>query len=150
MKSARIWPALFALVIVAALAAPLTAAPGPKCPGRGMPKYDPAAEITLKGTVEEVEQIECCCPAGNTGTHLTLKSDATALEVHLGPSSFLAERKFELAKGDVIEITGSKVRCMGEDALLARQVKKGDQVLTLRNKKGFPAWSGGRRRNPAS
>ena len=148
MKSARMLMALFATAIVAV---PLIAAVATAdCPGRGMPKYDPATEITLKGTVEELAQVEGCCPGGGTGTHLTLKSDATSLEIHLGPSSFLAERKFELAKGDVIEITGSKVKCMGEDVLLAREVKKGDKVLTLRNKQGVPEWSGGRGKNATS
>ena len=32
--------------------------------------------------------------------------------------------------------------CAGEDVVIAREIKKGDQVLTLRDAKGFPLWSG--------
>jgi hypothetical protein len=42
-------------------------------------------------------------------------------------------------------VTGSKVKYDGGDALVAREIKKGDKVLTLRDEKGNPAWSMGRR-----
>jgi hypothetical protein len=30
----------------------------------------------------------------------------------------------------------------GQEVVIAREIKKGDQVLTLRDAKGFPMWSG--------
>jgi hypothetical protein len=106
--------------------------------------YDTATETTVKGTVEEVKQVSG--PRGGPGgTHLILKTDKETLEVHLGPTTFLEKEKFTFAKGDQIEVTGSKVKIGAADALLAREVKKGDKTLTLRNAQGVPVWSGGRR-----
>jgi hypothetical protein len=34
----------------------------------------------------------------------------------------------------------------GKPAIIAAEVKKDDEVLTLRDASGFPAWSGWRRR----
>ena len=106
--------------------------------------YDTATETTVKGTVEEVKQISGQ-RGGPGGTHLIVKTDKETLEVHLGPTTFLEKEKFTFAKGDQIEVTGSKVKIGAADALLAREVKKGDKTLTLRNAQGVPVWSGGRR-----
>jgi hypothetical protein len=106
--------------------------------------YDPATETTVKGTVEEVKQIPGQ-RGGASGTHLIVKTDKETLEVHLGPTAFLEKEKFTFAKGDQIEVTGSKVKIGAADALLAREVKKGGKTLTLRNAQGIPVWSGGRR-----
>lgn len=114
--------------------------------GRQGPRYyNPATETTVKGTIEQVRQVN-----GRkgwwTGTHLTLKTAKETLDVHIGPSWFLAEKKFSVAKGEQIEVTGSKIKYQGADAIIAREVKKGKQVLVLRNAQGIPEWSGGRRR----
>lgn len=71
-----------------------------------------------------------------------LRSEAGVQDVHLGPSAFVSSKKFEFAKGDAITVTGSKVKLAGQDAILAREIKKGSQVLTLRDAKGFPLWAG--------
>lgn len=106
--------------------------------------YNPATETTVKGTVEEVRRVSG--PRGGPGgTHLILKTDKETLEVRLGPTTFLEKEKFTFAKGDQIEVTGSKVKIEGADALIAREVKKGGKTLTLRDAQGVPAWSGGRR-----
>ncbi len=76
---------------------------------------------------------------------MIVKSDAGTFDAHLGPTRFLEKNKFIFAKGDQVEIIGSKVEMDGADALLAREVKKGGKTLTLRNAQGVPAWSGGRR-----
>jgi len=68
------------------------------------------------------------------------------VEVHLGPGWFLAKQAFALARGDRIEVTGSRVTVSGAPAVVARTVTKGDAILTLRDAAGAPAWAGGRRR----
>jgi len=113
-------------------------------PGKGTPKYDPSTEVAVKGTVLEVS--EHTSPMGWPGTHLTVKTSDGTLDVHLGPASYLAEKKFSFSKGDGIEVTGSKIKFDGGNALLAREVKKGDHTLALRNKEGIPLWSRSRRR----
>jgi DNA/RNA endonuclease YhcR with UshA esterase domain len=102
-------------------------------------RYDPATEVTVKGTVEEVKQ-----QTGRhswNGTHLTLKTDTETLDVHVGPSWFLTQKEFPLAKGDEVEITGSKVTIGTGTAVVAREVRKDGKTLTLRDSKGVPQWS---------
>jgi hypothetical protein len=107
--------------------------------------YDTATEVAISGTVDEVRNIPG--PAGGPGgLHLMLRSDAGVDEVHLGPAAFVRSKGFEFVKGDAITVTGSKRKVGGQDVVIAREVKKGDKVLTLRDAKGFPLWSGGGRR----
>ena len=42
--------------------------------------------------------------------------------------------------GDEIQVTGSKVKQDGADLILAREVVKGEDTLTLRFNDGKPAW----------
>lgn len=107
--------------------------------GKGMPLYDASTEVTLRGTVERVEsQIG---KMGWNGTHLVVRFDAETLTVHVGPSPYLVQQGFIFAEGDFIEVTGSKVEFEGRDVLVGREIRKGDRVLTLRNRQGIPAWS---------
>jgi len=73
-----------------------------------------------------------------------VKTDEETPDVHLGASGFLARQKFEFARGDEVEITRSKVKVQGADALLARGVKKADKTLTLRDARGIPERPRGR------
>jgi hypothetical protein len=100
-------------------------------------------EATYKGTVEEVTQ-HARVGMPRTGTHLSLKSDDQILDVHLGPTDFVAAQQMTFAKGDQIEVTGSKVKFGDGEAIIAREVKKGDKTLTLRDARGVPKWSRGR------
>lgn len=110
-------------------------------PGR---MYPPRTEVAVKGTVEQVRAISS--GRGWGGTHLDLKTESGVLDVHLGPSSYLASKGFTFAKGDHIEVTGWKQTFQGHDAIIAREVNIDGKVLTLRNAQGIPEWSGGRRR----
>jgi DNA/RNA endonuclease YhcR with UshA esterase domain len=80
------------------------------------------------------------------GLHLTLKTDTGSLNVLVGPARFVKEKNFTFVKSDQLEVTGSKVKFNGSDAIIAREIKKGDKTLTLRDEKGVPAWPMGRRR----
>ncbi|MFN7925490.1 MAG: hypothetical protein U0Q16_35655 [Bryobacteraceae bacterium] len=110
---------------------------------RGMPRYDVTTETTLKGTVEEVTAHK---HGRMGGRHLMLKTEKETMEVHLGPAWYLDERKVTLAKGDEVEIIGSRVKMAGKDVVIARAVKKGNETWELRDAKGVPNWSRGRRR----
>lgn len=146
VKSAKLWGVpLYAVLFFLAGASPAFAQGGKGGPRQGPSYYDPSTEVTAKGTVEHVRQV-----TGRrgwwTGTHVTVKTAKETLDVHVGPSWSLAKKKFTLAKGDQIEVTGSKIKYQGADALIAREVKKGKQILVLRNAQGIPEWSRGRRR----
>jgi hypothetical protein len=111
-------------------------------PGPGMLRYDPATEMTLCGTVAEAGEVDCSGgPPGMKGTHFTLKSGEQSFDVHLGPTNYLADRKFASGKGEQVVVTGSKVRQGGAEMILAREVKSGEQTITLRDSLGIPAWS---------
>ena len=113
--------------------------------GQGMGRtYDPDTVTTLRGTANAVAVM----PARGGrmgGTHVTLQSDGQTMDVHLGPTWFLQREGVEVAKGDSIEVTGSVVDSDGNSFLIARELKKGQKVLKLRDEQGVPVWSGGRR-----
>ncbi len=135
---------LLAVLAIASLALVVPLAFGQAGPGPGMRRYDPSTEVTVKGTVDEV--LQQSGRRGFGGTHLVLKTDAGDLTVHVGPSSYISAQGFSFAKGDGLEITGSKVKMGGQDVLLAREIKKDGKVLTLRDAQGIPKWARGRQR----
>lgn len=103
------------------------------------PRYDPKAEVTVAGTIEEVQLL----PGHHrgTGTHLMVKTKSGTMKVHVGPTAYLEKQQFSFAKGDEIEVVGSQVKIAGTDALLARQVTKAGKTLSLRDQNGIPLWS---------
>jgi DNA/RNA endonuclease YhcR with UshA esterase domain len=101
--------------------------------------YDPATETNIKGSVEDVTQ---GTRGRMMGTHLTVKTGDATREVILGPSAFISRKGFSFAKGDSIEITGSKTTMGGRDYVIAREVVKDGKTLTLRDKNGRPQWAG--------
>lgn len=114
----------------------------------GSPMYDVKTETTITGTVENIETITGEAARGHRGlggTHLVVKTETGPLEVHVGPTVYLTEKNIALAKGDAVEILGSRVTMEGEAVLIARQIKKGSNTWTLRAASGRPLWSGGRR-----
>ncbi|HEY7700404.1 MAG TPA: DNA-binding protein, partial [Vicinamibacteria bacterium] len=78
------------------------------------------------------------------GIHLRASCDGEACDIHLGPSAFVKGKNFPLAKGDEIDVTGSRVTHDGGTSLLARKVRKGEAVLELRDEQGLPLWRKGR------
>jgi hypothetical protein len=114
--------------------------------GSQTPRYDAATEVTLRGTIQEVRQTTGMGRRHLGGTHLTLKTDTDTVEVHLGPAAFIAEQKLVLTGGDAVEVVGSRVTVAGTTAILARELRTGDQVVTFRDAQGFPKWSGRGRR----
>jgi hypothetical protein len=112
--------------------------------GEGSPRYDVATEATVTGTVESVELIAGGGRGrrGFGGTHITLKTGTETLEVHLGPTAFLNEKKVAIAKGDTLVVVGSRVAVDDERVFIAKEVKKGDRLWTLRDAAGLPLWRG--------
>jgi hypothetical protein len=112
--------------------------------GMGRRAYNPKTETTVSGTIEAVKTISH--GGRGSGTHLDLKTESGIVDVRLGPTHYIASKGFHFAKGDKIEVTGSKVTLQGQEAIIAREVKMGDKVLTLRDAQGIPEWSGGARK----
>jgi hypothetical protein len=105
-------------------------------------RYDRANEVTVQGTVVEVRDLgRAVAPRG---TYLMLRTQVGILRVHLGPRASLGKARPTLVAGEAVEVVGSLAPTNQQQILLARQVRKGDTVLTFRNERGFPVM--GRRR----
>jgi hypothetical protein len=135
------------LLGIAAMTAVATTAYAQRCPGcggSGAATYDATTETTVTGTIDEVRTIE---PTGGAmgGVHLMVSTSSGLTEVHVGPAWYVSSKNITFAKGDRLTIVGSNTKMAGKDAVIAREITKGGQTLTLRVAKGFPLWSGSRR-----
>ncbi len=119
-------------------------AQGPGTRGMGFGPYNTASETTVTGTVQAVQQHPGARGAG-VGIHLLLKTKDSTLDVHVGPSWYIDKQGFKFAEGDTIEVTGSMLKT--NDGMLAKEIKKGDKTLSLRNAGGRPLWAGSRGRS---
>jgi hypothetical protein len=104
--------------------------------GMGMP-YNPQTVETVTGEVTQVQQMQG--RAG--GVHLQLKTAKETLMVILGPASYLEQQKVKIAVGDKLEIKGSRMQHPQMAMLIAGELKKGDQVIKLRDDQGKPLWA---------
>ncbi|MBP7736429.1 MAG: DNA-binding protein [Spirochaetes bacterium] len=102
--------------------------------------YDPSKVITVSGIITSVETVERA-RGYNSGTHLEIKTDGGILSVYAGPSSFLYN-KITFVKGDAVEVTGARVADDGKPGIVAREIRKGDKRIVLRNNDGTPLWAG--------
>lgn len=75
-----------------------------------------------------------------------MKTDKETIAVHLGPDWYIENQDVEITPMDKIEVKGSRIAFEGKPAIIASEVKKGDDILWLRDASGFPVWSGWRRR----
>ena len=103
--------------------------------------YDPKTVVTVTGIV-----VSMTPPAVQKGlpylVYLTLQTEAETIAVFLGPNPYMDKLPVKIKALDRIEVTGSKVIWGGKAVLVAAKVKKGGQVMRLRNAKGIPVWSG--------
>jgi hypothetical protein len=92
--------------------------------------------------------VSITAPAGNGmggGTHLVLKTDTGTFDVHVGPSRWLSQQKYAFSQNDRIEVTGARETINDTDSIVAREIKRDGQTMTLRSADGRPLWSGGMR-----
>lgn len=106
--------------------------------GQKAPKYDKATEVKLSTAIDSVKAVTV---DGQERVSLMVKDGADLVEVYVAPKAFLADMSTEFAKGDQVEITGSKLKNDNGVLILAREVIKGNNTLVLRDKAGEPVWS---------
>jgi hypothetical protein len=104
--------------------------------------YDSKTIETIQGKVLSVEKTQ----QRGHGIHLMLQTDKETISVHLGPSWYVDKQTPKIEANDTITVTGSRVTIDGKPAIIAAQVKKGNEVLKLRDDNGVPVWSSGRPR----
>ncbi len=106
---------------------------------RHLPSYDLASEMTVRGTVQEVQEFHCPV-SGDLGTHLIVQTERGPIQVHVAPGRFLRGNGLSFAKGDQVEVVGSQFKYNGADTLIARKISRGNDTFAFRNSSGKPAW----------
>ena len=107
--------------------------------------YSAKTVETITGVVVSVDKITPMKGMSH-GVHMILKTDKETIAVHLGPSWYIENQDIKIEQKDKVEIKGSRITFEGKPAIIAAEVKKGNEILKLRDEKGFPVWSGWRRR----
>jgi len=148
------------ILVTIALVASAIAAPEVLAHGRGSgygrgiwgdrgrcPMSQPVASLpasletqTVSGEIIRIERKMF----GRGGIHIHIDNNGTMTEIHVGPAWYLDERGFNLEVGDRVEIRGFPISSFSEKmpALVAIEIHKGDEVLTLRDEAGIPLWRG--------
>ena len=107
--------------------------------------YDPKTVETISGVVEKIEKITPM-KGMSYGVHVLVKTEKETIDIHLGPGWYIENQDVKIMSGDKVEVTGSRITFQDKPAIIAAEVKKGDEILKLRDENGFPAWAGWRRR----
>lgn len=101
----------------------------------------PQTQETMVGTVAAVERFSSG-KGMSAGVRLSLQTETETLPVILGPAWYVEAQPLKLAAGDRLTITGCRSTAGGLPVFIANQVKKGDQILPLRQADGRPRWAG--------
>jgi len=122
------------------LLAGIAAAQAPPAGPQGL--YNPQTVETLSGVVVSVPPIR-----GQEGfpepARFILDTGRGKLPVVLGPGWFVDRQGMKIAPLDKVEVTGSRIMVKGKPAIVAAELKKGGQVMELRDQQtGAPKWGG--------
>ena len=107
-------------------------------------RYNPKTVETINGKVLSVDSFTSR-PRMSHGVHLQVKTVNEIIPVHLGPAWYIDNQEIEIKPNDTLKVTGSRIRFDGEPAIIAAQITKGDTTVKLRDRNGFPVWSGRRK-----
>ena len=103
------------------------------------PTYKLGTETTVSGTVTKL-----FTKTGQRGTarqRATLKqADGNAIDIHIGPSSYIVDKKMMLKLGDQVTVTGSRVMEGGAPLVVVRRIVRGRQILDMRGADGKRLW----------
>ena len=107
----------------------------------GQKKYDASQTEIVTGEVTALKDIET--RNGKTsGAGLELNTGSQNLLVYLGPHIYVDMQNVTINAGDKVEVKGVKVLLDGQQAVIAGEVRKGIEVLKLRDDTGAPLWGG--------
>jgi sporulation protein YlmC with PRC-barrel domain len=105
--------------------------------------FDAKTIKTISGQAIKVDQV--AEPGFGLEMRLTVFIDEKEiLPVYLGPAFYIVgtEQANNFKLGDKVTVTGSQVTIRGESFMIATTVKRGNEVLRLRDKDGNPEWIG--------
>ena len=106
----------------------------------GARMFDESKIETLKGTVLSAEHSHSQKGGRSYSVHFLLKTDDGLVTVYLGPAWYLDRQKVKVSAKDQVEVTGSRITVNGSDELIAVEIKKGAEILKLRDKSGATSW----------
>jgi hypothetical protein len=122
---------LLSALILAILAVPLGAQPAPTA----HPYYDITKEFTLNGTVSSV--ISKAAAGMGSGAHLMLATSSGTVDASLGRWGMQGKGALSVAAGQQVEVTGVMKTFKNKQLFIARTVKVGGRVYTMRNEHGI-------------
>jgi hypothetical protein len=136
MKLSSMFLAMFcAVVIIAGLLMVLGVnLRGPLPQGAAL--YDPATEVMVSGVVTELREYACPVSEGELGDHVMLRTSDGLIQVHLAPGRVMRKQKLSFAVGDQLTVTGSKVKRLGKNDIIAREITRGNEDYILRDRTG--------------
>jgi hypothetical protein len=107
------------------------------------PRYETSSNVDIIVVISEVKDI---APGGAlSGTHLMVrpessKPNAETTDVYLAPDDYLKDFGCNFAKGNKLQVKGSKIRYNGTQVILAREVRIDSTTVYLRDDHGVPYW----------
>ena len=105
-------------------------------PEQGAELYDSSTEMTVSGVVTETREFACPVSDGEMGSHLLLKTANGVMQVHLAPGRILRSHQLKFVPGEQLVVVGSRVRRLGSNDLIARQVSRGTEEYVFRDSAG--------------
>ncbi len=101
--------------------------------------YDTRNVVAFNGAVTAVHGVT------HRGTgpevHLTIKTDNGTVDVRLGPVWYVDQQGIHIKAGDRVAIVGSRISIDHRPGVLAAEVRKGGDMLELRDvTTGAPRW----------
>ena len=104
--------------------------------GEGAALYSPAKEVQVEGVVANTEDFVCPVSGSEIGSHLQMETADGRVQVHLAPARILRSRQIGYRIGDRIVVIGSRVRLMGNEDVIAREITRETETIMLRDPTG--------------
>lgn len=106
---------------------------------KGSRCFDPQTVTTIRGTVVDTGGLGAAL--GLSGMiEIRVRTEQETLPVQLAPREYLDTQNTKVEQDDRVEVTGSRIIADNRPMIIAMEVRKGDQVLKLRDKQGHPLW----------
>ena len=101
--------------------------------------YDLKTVETFGGKVLSVENTT---PANRRGywVDVILQTEKETVAVQLGPAWYINKQTPRVEANDTITATGSRVTMDGKQVIVPAVIRKGDEILKLRDDNGIPVW----------
>jgi hypothetical protein len=106
--------------------------------------FNPDTMETVSGRILRIDKMT---PGSNMqqGAYLLLETKKGNRIVHLGPVWWVENQDVHLNTKEQVEVTGSRVMVNDKPVIIASEIKRGEDILRLRDERGRAAWNAWRR-----